>query len=89
MVEEQVEVVILVVDRDPLLPGHEREAGPELQDERLEVPEDGRLQVPLAVGILEPEEVQEIRVAKDQVGRDAVLVPEGGKLLSGQPFGPP
>ena len=41
MVEQEVEVVILPVDRDPLLTGHEREADAEFQDEGFQFPEDG------------------------------------------------
>jgi hypothetical protein len=29
--EQQVEIVVVSVERDPLLPLHEREAGPQLQ----------------------------------------------------------
>ena len=41
----------------------------------------GGFQVLLAVGVLEAEEVEEVRVAEDQVGREAVLVAEPGQLL--------
>ena len=57
---------------------------PELQEEPLQLPEDGCLQVTLAVGILEPQEVQEVGVPEDQIGSHAVLLLQGLQLLPGQ-----
>jgi len=56
---------------------------PELQ-EPLQLPEDGRLQVPLAVGVCEPQEVQEVGVPEDQIGCHAVLLLQGLQLLPSQ-----
>ena len=49
VVEEQIEVIILVVHRDPLLPGDEGEIAPHLQDERLQLAEDRLLHVLLGI----------------------------------------
>ena len=55
---------------------------PELEDEALQLAQDGRLEVLLAVAVLEAEEIEEVRVAKDQVGREPVLVAELGQFPS-------
>jgi len=56
VVEEQVDEKIVAVDHDPLLPRDE--AGTEFEDAPLDVAQDRGLQVLLAVGVLEAEEVE-------------------------------
>ena len=68
VVEEQVEIVLLVVDRDPLLPGDKGEIAPHFQDERLQLAEDRLLHVLFGVESGQSQEVQEIRVAKTKSG---------------------
>jgi hypothetical protein len=65
-------------------PVDEREADPQLQDELLQLAEDGGLQVLLAVGVGQPEEVEEVRVAEDQVGRQLVLLAQCLQFLPRQ-----
>ena len=72
MVEEQVQVEVPLPYGHALLPGDEGEVGAQLQLEPLQLPENGRLQVPLAVGVCEPQEVQEIGIPEDQIGRHAI-----------------
>ena len=54
VVEEEVEVVVLVVHRDPLLPGDKGEIRAEFQQERLQFPQDGLLHVAFAVESFSP-----------------------------------
>src|SRR5437762_7901284 len=72
MVEEQVEIVILVINSDPFLSRDEGEVGDEFQYEALEFSDDRGFNVLLCVFTVEAEEVEEIRVAEDQVRRKAV-----------------
>src|SRR5258708_2053597 len=74
MVEEKVEVVVAAVDLHALLPFDEAEADTDLKDESLDLAQDGRLEIVLAVGVLQPEEVQHIRVAEDEVRRKLVVI---------------
>src|SRR5208337_4194219 len=73
-----------VVDEDALLAGEEGEVTPQLQDERLQLAEDRLLYVLFEVGAGQTQEVEEIGVAKDQVGRHLVLVPERGDVPGDQ-----
>ncbi len=82
VVEQQIEVIILIVHGDPLLPGDEGEITAQFQDKRLELAEDRLLHIILDVQAGQTEEVQEIRVAKDQVGGHAVLVPDRSQVLN-------
>jgi hypothetical protein len=66
--EQQINIVVLVIDRDPLLPGHERETDAQLQDERLEFSQNRRLEIRLAVTVVPSQEVQHVRGTEDQVG---------------------
>ena len=81
MVEEQVDVEVIAVDHDPLLAGDEREPAPEFEDERLHLAQDGRLDILLAVGVLQPQEVEKVRVAEHEVGREFVRRAEFGEFL--------
>ncbi len=74
MVEQEVEVIVLAVDDDMLLPADEGEAGAEFEDEVLEFAEDGDFEILFAVGISEAEEVQEVGIAKDQIRGERILL---------------
>src|SRR5207244_3745132 len=84
VVKEQVDVEILAVDDEAFLPGDEGEAGAQLEDELLEFAEDGGLHVLLAVCVGQAEEVKEVGVAEDEVGREYVVFTQVQKLLPGQ-----
>ena len=64
-------------------PGDEGEVSAQLQQELPQLPKYGRLQVLLAVGVLQPQEVQEVGVPEDQIRGHAVLLLEGLQLLPG------
>ena len=81
MVEEQVQVVIVTVQGDPLLALDEGETGAELQEERLDLPQQGALQILLAVGIAETEEVEHVGVTEHQVGREPVFFAQSLEVL--------
>ena len=87
VVEQEVDVEILPVDHDPLLSGNKREANSEFEDELFHLPEDGRLEILLAVRVPEAKEVKEIRIAKDQVGCQPVLIPKSSKFLGASLLG--
>jgi len=52
--------------------GDEGEVSAQLQQEPRQLSKDGRLQVPLAMSILQPQEVQGVRVLEDLAGYYAV-----------------
>lgn len=81
VVEEQVDVEVVVVDLHPLLPGDEREAGPELQEELLDVAEDGVLEVALQVAVVQPQEVEEVRVFQEEGRRHHLLLAKPGEIV--------
>src|SRR5689334_17374804 len=89
MVKKQVDVVIFVVDDDALLPGNEGEAGAQFEDESLHLAQDGAFEILFAVGVGQAEKIEEIRVAKNQVGRQRVFLAQGLQLLPGQLGGLP
>lgn len=81
VVEEQVDVEVLVVDLHPLLPGDEREAGPELQQELLDIAEDGVLEIALQVAVLQPQEVEEVWVLQEERRRHHLLLAQPGEVV--------
>src|SRR5438477_313802 len=82
MVEEQIKVVILVIDGDAFLPRDKGEVGAKLEDESLQLSNDGGFDILLGVFTVQAEEVEEVRVAENQVWRDAVFELQRGQLLS-------
>jgi len=74
MVKQQVEVVIPAVNLHPLLALHETETHAELQNKRLHLAQDGRFDVLLRVGVLQPKEIEQIRIAEHQGGGQLVLL---------------
>jgi len=50
-------------------------------------PEDRCLEIPFAVGIGKPEEIEQVWIAKDQIRRDTAIFSQHGKLLTGKVFG--
>ncbi len=84
MVEQQVQVVVHAVDRNPLLTLEEGKADAKFQDERFHFAEDGGLQVLLGVGVLEAEEVQQVRIAENEVRGQLILVAQFPKFLLGE-----
>src|SRR5262245_63591077 len=68
MIEKKIDIVILIVDRDALLPCNESKVRSEFHKKTLQLPQDCRLNVFLAVLVLQPQEVEQVWIAKDQVG---------------------
>jgi hypothetical protein len=79
--EEEVEVVVVTVEGDAFLPRDEGKAGPELEEEALDFAQQRRFEVPLAEGVAQAEEVEEVGVLKDEVRRELhrprLAVPRG------------
>jgi len=75
--EQQVDVEVVAVDLEVVLPANEREAVAELEQERLEPRDQGVLEVAFGGGLGEVEEVQDVGVAGELLGELAV---GGGEL---------
>ena len=78
MVEQQIEVEILVADGHPFLAREEGEVTAEFQQKPLEFLQNGRFQIAFTVGILQAEEIKQVRVAENELGCQPVGV---SKLL--------
>src|SRR5437773_5273609 len=74
MVKQQVEVVIAAINLHPLLPLDETEAHAEFENECLHLPQNRGLNVLLRVRVFQSQEVQQIRIAKYQIGCQLVLL---------------
>ena len=72
VVEQQIDVEILVTDRDPLLAGDKRKIGAEFQKETFQFAEDGCFEIAFAISIFQAEEVEQIRVTQNELGREPV-----------------
>jgi hypothetical protein len=66
--EQQIEVEVVAVDGHPLLAGDEGEALADLEEERLDVPQDRCFQVLLQVGVVEAESVEDQGIAECVAG---------------------
>lgn len=87
MKEKQINVVVVDVEGDPLLPFDESEPSAEFEQNRLDLAEDGCFEVLLAVGVFQTEEVEDIRIAENEIGRERVVVAESFEFLLDQLFG--
>jgi hypothetical protein len=67
VVEHQVQIVVVAVEREPLLAGFEQEALTQLQQEILQSVDDGLLQVRLRIAtfFFQPQELQNIRLLEE------------------------
>src|ERR1039458_8966400 len=74
VVKQQVQVVIPVVDLHPLLAGHETEFHPQFEDEGFHLPQDRRLQMLLGVGVFQPEKIEDVGIAEDQIGCELIFL---------------
>ena len=81
MIEEQVDVVVVAIDHDPLLALDKGEAAAQREQELLDLAEERRLQVLLAVRVAEAEEVQQVRILEDEFGRELPRLPQRRQLL--------
>lgn len=84
VVEEQVDIEVVSVDDNPFLAVDEGETAAQLQNEALDLAQDGGFQVLFAVGVGQAEEVEEVGIAEDQVGSQDVLLAQGLQFLLGQ-----
>ena len=66
--EQQVDVEVVPIDLEVVLPADEGEAVAKLEQERLEPRDQGILQVSFIVGLGEVEEVQDVGVAGELLG---------------------
>src|ERR1039457_5860921 len=74
VVKQQVQIVIPVVDLHPLLAGHETEAYPQFEDEGFHLPQDRRLQILLGVSVFQPEKIEDVGIAEDQIGCELIFL---------------
>jgi hypothetical protein len=65
MVEDEIDVIVLVAERDALLPGLETKCATQLKEKCLEMVEESGFQVRLAIRgpFSEPSELEYIRIA--------------------------
>lgn len=84
MEEQQVEMVIAVVYLHPLLARDKTEPIAEFQNERFDLSQDRGFDVALAVGVLELEKIQHVRIAEDEVGREQIFLAEFLQLHRGE-----
>jgi len=85
--EQQIDVVIVAVEGDSLLPLDKREAGTKLQKETLNLAQQRRLEILLAEGVAQSQEIKQVRILEHEVGRKLVALPEGRKLFSNDLLG--
>lgn len=65
--EEQVEMKIVLADAHALLSGDEGKASTQLQQDAFDLAQDGALQIAFAIGSCESQQVEKVRIAKDEV----------------------
>lgn len=68
MKEKQVEMKVVLADAHALLPGDKRKASAQFQQDALDLAQNGALEVALAVGSRESQQIEKVRIAKDDVG---------------------
>src|SRR5260370_37430593 len=71
MVKDQVDIVVLIADGDPLLPGFKTKAGAQFQEECLQMIEEGGFEIRLAIRgpFGEPREFKHVRIAQERGDR--------------------
>src|ERR1700719_2590300 len=84
MIEQQVDIKVFIVHPDPLLPRNEGETIAEFEQEGFDLLQDRGFQLSLAVAVVKPEEIEDVRVAEDQRGREAVFIAQRSEFLLGQ-----
>jgi len=87
VVKQEVEIVILIVHRDPLLSGDKCEVASKLQDESLQLAQDRLFHVLFVICASQAQEVEEIRDAKDQVRCHPIFVSQRGDVVRDQLVG--
>jgi hypothetical protein len=73
MIEQQVDIKVFIVHPDPLLPRNEGETIAEFEQEGFDLSQDRGFQLSLAVAVVKPEEIEDVKVAEDQIGSEAVF----------------
>ena len=80
--EEQVDIVVVAVEGDSLLPLHEGKSCPEFEEEVLDLPQNRRFEILLAIGIRKLEEVEHVGIPEHERRREFVLLAERRKLFA-------
>jgi|SRR5271157_4552799 len=62
MIEQQVDIKVFIVHPDPLLPRNEGETIAEFEQEGFDLSQDRGFQLSLAVAVVKPEEIEDVRV---------------------------
>src|ERR1700739_1634881 len=73
MIEQQVDIKVFFVHPDPPLPRNEGETIVEFEQEGFDLSQDRGFQLSLAVAVVKPEEIEDVKVAEDQIGSEAVF----------------
>lgn len=80
VVEQQIQIEVVVIDRQPFPAGHERKACAEFQQELLHFAQDRIFQIALQVVIIQSEEVEHVRILQHELGRDLLRVAKVGEF---------
>ena len=80
MVEEEVDVEVFGVNLDAGLASEKGKAIAKFEQEGFEFAEDGIFKVFFEVSVVEAEEIEEVGITKDEVGRHAFFRAEAGEL---------
>src|SRR5260370_40734833 len=84
MVKDQVDIVVLIADGDPFLPGFKTKAGAQFQEKCLQMIEEGGFEIRLAIRgpFGETREFKHVRLGQersDSVGGGALADTEGAR----------
>lgn len=87
MAEKQIQVVILIVDPDPLLTSDKTEIRVSFELGELQVTQDRGFKILLGVSVFQPEKLQEAGIAENQIRAHPILVAQNREFLAGQVAG--
>src|SRR3982750_1613057 len=86
MVEQEIHVIVVAIQRDALLAFDEGEADAELQEKGLDLAQQSVFEIPFAVGISQAEKIENVGVPEDQVGSELVAFAQRLDLLRDELF---
>ena len=87
VVKQKVNVEVVVVDLEALLPSDEGKTCPQFQQEVFKLAQDGIFQVFFQVAILKAEKVEDVGVFQHESRSDGARLTQGGQLLLQQLLG--
>lgn len=73
MIKQQVNVVIIAIQRDAFLAGNKGKTAAEFEQERFHLTQNGGFQILFAVGVPQAQKIQKVWITKNQIGRQRVI----------------